>query len=348
VRPVRLAAAGLAEPFGALSITVAAAQALPATLSPVLGLVGFSPFGSLSGVPAERAQGTSAVDGTRRPAPSGGSPGAVAAALVAESVKAAGAAIPGTTGKTVANQVADTISAGAEAADIIGKLLAGQGLAGATGAAGSAAAPAPARTQAPELPSSAPAVAEILGTLIDSVERLPVVGPTMSRAAAAVRPQAPAAAASGSNTTVGDGTIVGDVLAVTSEIAGKAIRSAGAAVPGTTAKVIADEVAIAVSAAISPEQTMFDQAMAQLRATEALVLGASVGAAGRRTNGAASPQAAAGAQAPRANGQPAPAAAANGAAGAPAQAVAPEPGELAWLVNEALIEQARRHGMDLS
>ena len=53
------------------------------------------------------------------------------------------------------------------------------------------------------------------------------------------------------------------------------------------------------------------------------------------------------AQGPSTNGQ-SPTQAAN-PNGAPAtQAAPPEPGELAWLVNEALIEQARRHGMDLS
>jgi hypothetical protein len=36
------------------------------------------------------------------------------------------------------------------------------------------------------------------------------------------------------------------------------------------------------------------------------------------------------------------------APGAPAAAAQLEPGELAWLVNEALVEQARRHGVDLS
>ena len=63
-----------------------------------------------------------------------------------------------------------------------------------------------------------------------------------------------------------------------------------------------------------------------------------------RTAGAQAPSPA---PAPAANGQPpAQKASANGTV---AQAAAPaDPGELAWLVNEALIEQARRHGMDIS
>ena len=72
-------------------------------------------------------------------------------------------------------------------------------------------------------------------------------------------------------------------------------------------------------------------------------LGAVAGAALPGANGAAG-----------AAGAPAAAGGPNGAAvalpGAPvAGAAAPlEPDDLAWLVNEALIEQARRHGVDLS
>jgi hypothetical protein len=87
-------------------------------------------------------------------------------------------------------------------------------------------------------------------------------------------------------------------------------------------------------------QGTFDELSRQL-------LSAPFGAVAQGAAAGAQQAAAPSAPAPSANGQaPAPV---TTPSGAPAtQAGPPEPGELAWLVNQALIEQARRHGMDLS
>jgi hypothetical protein len=97
------------------------------------------------------------------------------------------------------------------------------------------------------------------------------------------------------------------------------------------------------AAATPPTPSALAELGRSLLATPLETLAGEAASAARQAVSAASPPAP---PVAGANGQaPAPAAAANGTA---AQAVPPEPSELAWLVNEALIEQARRHGMDLS
>ena len=345
MRALRLAAASLAEPLGAAGVTVALAEALPATLQPALDLVGFSPFGALAGAaPAGGGGPGAASSGKRRPAPQ---------SSAAQAASPAGAA----SGRAQAGRAATAAGSQARAAGEAGKPPTGGATAQFDQAAETLAqrilanmardAQANAPAPAPPLGGALPQAADILGTLVGAVERLPVVGSAVPAARAALTPSA---AATQSARAPGAGEQAppagGDLVSTTRDVVFEGLATAAGLIPGRPGQAASGLVAEAWAASI------FAPIAADLVAA-GVPLPAEVLARAQRAPAPATSPAAAAAVAP-AQTPSAPTAApttsapaVNGAAAA-AAAPPPDPADLAWLVNEALVEQARRHGMDLS
>ncbi len=362
MRALRLAAAALAEPFGALSIALAAAESLPSALSPALDLVSFSPFGTIpnfAGAAGAEPGAAAAAAAARRKAPgSGASPGAGRDAGTGQTAGARASS------PAAAHQVGGPAPAAGGIFSSIAQAL----------AAAAAAAPAesgahrrpppppkPAQGVAPAGPTGTitgafgllgALVGEVEGAIVQTVGTVAGGGATARPAGAPpsqpTAPHSPAssrpAAGTGILETVASAAGTG-ILETVASAAGEAIQAA-AGVAGPTGEAAGRAVAEAIRAgveAVTPRQPSPLEGLSRaLLATPFEGFGAGAVAAARQAAvSTASP-----APAPGATGQPAPpAAAANGTVG---QAAPPDAGELAWLVNEALIEQARRHGMDLS
>ena len=146
-------------------------------------------------------------------------------------------------------------------------------------------------------------------------------------------------------------SVGGNILdAVTSEV-GKAIQAtAGVAGPrgADIGRTIAEGISTAVNVVAPPQLSLYDLLSTSLLLTEAQTMAEQYGAAAPAAPARGQTAPAAGAPAQQAA---APRPPANGSVVRTlptVQAAPPEPADLAWLVNEALIEQARRHGMDLS
>ena len=148
-----------------------------------------------------------------------------------------------------------------------------------------------------------------------------------------------------SDATIGSvGATIADAVSAATAEALRIAESVAGPSPGTIGQALARDVGEAAGGAVAAGTSALEALGRSLLGPPTLtpiesVLDATLAAARSAEAAKAAPGAS-----PGANGQT-PTAATNGTT---PQSAPPEPAELAWLVNEALIEQARRHGMDLS
>ncbi len=343
VRALRLAAAALAEPLGALSITLAAAESLPSAFAPVLDLVGFTPFGTLD-VPGRGSEPSATSPAARRQAPrsSGPAPGTRRDVATGRATGRRILSPPAPSQSSVPTPTGEAQPSTGEPAPKPPATPVAQPTADASAGAGAGAGAG--QAPAAQAPGETPGAFGLLGTLVDEIEGfVQAVGAPGSRSstpAAGAGPSEPRAPRDVSTGHATSRRIVETVAAAADEAIRAALPGPPSVPSGSAGQALATGLSEGAGAAVA----------AQVSALEALsrtmlsrpVDSASGGfLAGVRQ---AFDQATAAAAGAAANGQT-PVAAANGAA---VQTAPPEPAELAWLVNEALVEQARRHGMDLS
>jgi hypothetical protein len=375
VRPIRLAAASLANPLVAAVGLVAGADAVTATLSKVPAVASHSPFGPLGAVAGAAAGGSAPPEPSkarRSRTPHGGAAGAVDAAGAAGGAVGAGAAAGKAVGKAAAallpGATAGTVSAtgkaagaavgraGAAAGAAIGAAAAGRMAAAAGGAAGAAAGKAAAGAAAER---GAPATAgaqdeDCCPTLLDLVEKLVEDVERLDRAeqAAPTRRERRVATTPGGGARAG---IAMDDVAGRREnsvSASKAFLGEGGALPEPTLD-RHEDIAVrrgdgptlkpspVAEPAAAPSGGSIFESLRRALLTTGFDAATAPAPPTRTAHGSAT------VSPPTPPGGPVPIPYPNVSVAAP---VAPglEPDDLAWLVNEALVEQARRHGVDLS
>jgi hypothetical protein len=339
VRALRRAATSLREPLGALSLTLAAAEQLPAVLSPAFDLVSFSPFGAIPEVAGTAGAQPSAAGSPRRQAPTPGSLLDQAGAAAGQAAGARAATVPARRASSSSAAPPDdgffptVVGAVTKVATTATTVAAASVEALAKPGPGTPATPTP--RAAPSGPAGAigdaiALVGELAGQVEDTVARTTVglAGGDQTE----IPPRAPALGQAGTSILDAVTSMVGEAIETTAGVAGPKGATVG--------RTIAEGISKAVDVAVPTPPSLYDVLSASLLMTEFETTLAQL-----QTQASAGSPAAQVPGAPAQSATPKPAAAANGTV---VQAAPPEPADLAWLVNEALIEQARRHGMDLS
>jgi hypothetical protein len=343
VRRVRLAAGSFAGPLDAFTIAAAVAQGLPDVLNPALEQLAPSPFGGLEGLLGGVTQQGAAApgrSGPKRPAPAGTK--TTSTATVAAAGAAQQAPRPAPVGP------AERASA---AFEILGRFVTDEltvlGVAPAQGATpAQPGATAPAARRAP-----APAGRRQISTdelLLDEIElmiargsvsipaqvRAPAVADFVARGVGVPQPLLPAVR--GAAEAVGAGIDALEELTGTAPAKpAAATAAAGGRTPapptGPFGGLLAQMEQIVAGAASQPGKRAPAQTPAKPKTATGDVDTTPLEAERRKLLGVitAAEQAAA------------------AAAAAPAAPSASDRDDVAWLVNEALVEQARLHGMDL-
>jgi hypothetical protein len=345
VRPFRLAAFELTAPLAGLEVALGAAAALTEVLEPPLGQLDVSPFGSLfvadPGAPAAGGTRSAAAKArVRGPAAQGRS----ASPRAPSSSPPAPASAGGFGGIAKALEEIQRDIAVSQAAE---RVVPGTGTAAVALARGARAA------------RELPLLGELAETAFDAVARAapaPTGGGRLARdlAGSASRTERPRGSRPGRAPSPAGGGFGGIARALEQLQRVAAVSAAAEQVlPGTGRAAVA--VAHGAQAATTLLEQLAETAL-QAVAPRAAAPGAVASARKPRTDAseAVRRELDAGATRP---GRPAPATPARAAG--PRDGASPErdgvrppepadPAELAWLVNEALVEQARRHGVDLS
>jgi hypothetical protein len=345
VRRVRLATASLANPLGAVGLALATAEALPSLLEPALASLAPSPFGVL----AELTGMQPAAD--RRPTARRSSSGQAPEARAAVPPRAARAPATGPTAALAAlgRFVSDELTA--------------LGVAAPTDAPARPRGPATGG-QAPRANLFPPEVADFLTAqgVGNPAPQARVGAAVVTAARAAGVPSAVAGVAGTAATGVASGlSLLEQLVAEGEAVLGAAPPAARrqpppadsphgrhvAALPPTPA-----EAPAGTSPAASPRPASASGEAPATPAAPPVGAGSPPAGAGpfdelRRRLLDATAVAQAPAAAPASSGQPTIASAVPGGE-PPGPAPQLEANDVAWLVNEALIEQARRHGVDLS
>ena len=346
-RPLRLAAVSLSAPTGGLALALAAAEALPDLFTWELELVSFSPFGTLPAVTAG-ADSVGVAASPRRSAPQAKSSGSAARPAPTSGVGSArGGAAPVSIGELVGKALIEPVRPAAAASrfeshssakDAVG---ATHEFARAQGGpeSGPAAAP-PGDVVSQVVHGVGTAGAAIGGRLArgvaDAAAPSTSIDESIGREPAELPPDAQQAAPP-HQTAALTSDVVRELVEGILTSAGSAPEAAaagGAAAPAAGSGNSEAAVATPASASLDAER----------RALLATEHDAVVGAVSPESTAAATRP---GAAASRLQvGGPETAAATPGLQHGSAGEL--EPDDLAWLVNEALVEQARRHGVDLS